>query len=169
MNPLVENLKPIISNGYVPGAIGRITELHATYYSQNWGFDLYFEAKVASEMSEFLIRVDSTRDGFWLAKFEGEIVGSIAIDGIKADSDGAHLRWFIISPELACKGIGTLLIHKALTFCRRSNFQRVYLWTFQGLDPARRLYEKYGFTLCKEHEDTQWGVTVLEQKFELKL
>jgi hypothetical protein len=35
--------------GYVPGGIGRVTELHATYYHQEWGFGLFFEAKVATE------------------------------------------------------------------------------------------------------------------------
>ena len=157
-----------ISSGYVPGAIGRIAKLHGTYYSQNWNFGLYFEAKVATGLSEFLGRFDPNRDGFWLAKRDGEIIGSIAIDGIRADSDGAHLRWFIVSPELTGRGVGTLLIREALEFCRKSTYPRVYLWSFQGLDPARHLYEKSGFTLCKEHEDTQWGVTVLEQMFELR-
>lgn len=153
----------------MPGAIGRITELHATYYSQNWNFGLYFEAKVATGLSEFLNRFDPERDGFWLATIDGEIIGSIAIDGIKTDNDGAHLRWFIVLPQLADQGIGTLLLREALEFCRKLSYRRVYLWTFQGLDPARHLYEKYGFKICKEHKDTQWGVAVLEQMFELRL
>jgi GNAT superfamily N-acetyltransferase len=165
----LKEMDTIISSGYVPGAIGRITELHATYYSKNWNFRLYFEAKVATGISEFLNRFDPDRDGFWLALLDGEIIGSIVIDGIKADSDGAHLRWFIVDPDYAGKGIGGLLIDEALEFCRKLNYRRVYLWTFQGLDPARHLYEKNGFKMCKEHEDTQWGVSVLEQMFELQL
>ncbi len=46
-------------SGYVPGAIGRITELHATYYKQHWDFDLFFESKVATELSEFLEPIQS--------------------------------------------------------------------------------------------------------------
>ena len=38
--------------------------------------------------------------------------------------------------------------------------------TFAGLDAARHLYEKFGFTLTTEREDSQWGEPVLEQKFE---
>lgn len=159
----------IISSGYVPGAIGKITGLHATYYSQNWNFGLYFEAKVATEMSEFLNRFEARRDGFWLASLDADIIGSIAIDGIKADSEGAHLRWFIVSPDYVGQGIGTRLIDEALEFCKELNYHRVYLWTFEGLDPARHLYEKHGFTICKEEEDNQWGVTVLGQMFELRL
>ncbi len=41
----------------MPGAIGRITELHGTDYQQHTGFGLYFESKVACELSEFLRRL----------------------------------------------------------------------------------------------------------------
>ena len=40
-------------SGYLPGAIGRITELHGTYYAKNWDLGLYFEAKVATELAAF--------------------------------------------------------------------------------------------------------------------
>jgi hypothetical protein len=45
-----------IVRGYVPGSIGRVAELHGTYYHDHWGFGLFFEAKVASELSAFLGR-----------------------------------------------------------------------------------------------------------------
>ncbi len=56
-------MKELTLQGYIPGAIGKITELHATYYSTYWNFGLYFEAKVAAEMAQFLSRFDETRDG----------------------------------------------------------------------------------------------------------
>jgi hypothetical protein len=43
---------------YRPGAIGRVTEMHAAYYHRTWGFGLFFEAKVATELAEFLGRFD---------------------------------------------------------------------------------------------------------------
>jgi len=156
-------------SGYIPGAIGRITELHGTYYHKHWGFDLYFESKVAIELSEFLRRFDEGRDGFWAARVEEKIVGSIAIDGIQQDSLGAHLRWFIVAPENQGHGIGNRLLKEAIGFCKRKKYGRIYLWTFAGLDPARRLYDKFGLKLCEEHEGKQWGKAVTEQKFELIL
>lgn len=158
-----------ILGGYVPGFIGRITELHANYYSNNWGFGLYFESKVATELSEFLNRFDKNRDGIWAAEANGEIVGSIIIDGNNSDGEGARLRWFILDSEFQGIGIGNLLMDKAITFCKEKEYERIYLWTFAGLDAAKHLYEKYGFKLCKEHEDNQWGITVSEQMFELLL
>jgi len=155
--------------GYVPGAIGRIAELHGTYYNNHWSFDLFFESKVAIELSEFLRRFNEVHDGFWVASVGEKIVGAIAIDGANHNSKGAHLRWFIVAPENQGQGIGKMLLNEAVEFCRKKKFGRVYLWTFLGLDPARHLYEGLGFKLCKEHEGKQWGRTVTEQRFELIL
>ncbi len=156
-------------SGYIPGAIGRIAELHGTYYSKHWGFDLFFESKVAMELSEFLRRFNEARDGFWVASVGESIVGAIAIDGIHHDSKGAHLRWFIVAEENQGQGIGKMLLKEAVEFCQKKKFGPVYLWTFAGLDPARHLYEKFGFRMCEEHEGNQWGRTVTEQRFELML
>jgi len=156
-------------SSYVPGAIGRIAQLHGTYYHKHWGFGLFFESKVAIELSEFLRRLDESRDGFWVASIGEKIVGAIAIDGINHDSKGAHIRWFIVAPENQGQGIGKILLKQAVEFCRKKKFGRLYLWTFVGLDPARHLYEKFGFKLCEEFKGNQWGSIVTEQKFELIL
>ena len=159
MNPI--NIK----SGYFPGTIGRIAELHARYYSRHWGFGMFFEAKVASELSEFASRFDKQRDGFWTAWRSGRMEGSIIIDGIQAGSEGAHLRWYVVSEKLQGRGIGNQLLALALQHCRVQKFPRVYLWTFAGLDSARYLYEKLGFNLVHERQGDQWGTPVTEQKF----
>jgi len=158
-----------IVNGYIPGSIGRVAELHSIYYYEHWGFGVFFEAKVATELGEFLGRYDENRDGFWIALREGRIEGSITIDGIHAENKGAHLRWFIMSDELRGSGIGDRLISTAMDFCRKNGYKRVYLWTFEGLHPARHLYEKMGFTLVEQQKGTQWGTEVNEQRYELRL
>jgi len=61
------------------------------------------------------------------------------------------------------------LIKEAIEFCKRKEFNRLYLWTFGGLDPARHLYEKFGFKVSEQHEGNQWGEKVMEQMFELSL
>ena len=155
--------------GYVPGALGRVAELHGVYYHDHWKFGLFFEAKVAVELSEFLKRYDVSRDGFWTVLVDGRVEGSIAIDGMHAGSEGAHLRWFIMSDLLRGKGAGNLLINAAISFCRNKFYNKVYLWTFEGLDAARHLYEKVGFKLVEEHKGTQWGTEVNEQRFECSL
>jgi len=158
-----------IVSGYRPGVVGRITEMHGTYYSRHWGFGLFFESRVAVELSEFLNRFDESHDGIWVAAVNGKTVGSIVIDGKGADREGARLRWFIIEPACHGTGIGNRLMEKAVGFCRKAGFPSVHLSTFVGLDAARHLYEKWGFTLQGEHEGDQWGSVVLEQIFRLDL
>jgi GNAT superfamily N-acetyltransferase len=158
-----------IVSGYLPGAIGRIAELHGTYYHEHWGFGLFFESKVATELAAFLERYDAARDGIWLARTAGRVEGAIAIDGCHAAHEGAHLRWFIVSDAVRGGGVGKRLIDTAIGFCRQSGFRRVYLNTFEGLDAARRLYERVGFNLVEQHKGMQWGTEVNEQRFELAL
>jgi GNAT superfamily N-acetyltransferase len=162
-------LNDVRFTGYIPGAIGRVAELHGTYYHRHWGFHLFFESKVAMELSEFLRRFNEAHDAFWVATVEDKIVGSIAIDGVDHDSRGAHLRWFIVAPESQGHGVGKLLLEEGVKLCRKKKFDRIYLWTFAGLHPARHLYEKFGFKLCEEREGEQWGKAVTEQRFELIL
>jgi len=155
--------------GYRPGALGRVTELHGGYYAEHWGFDVRFEAEVAREMAAFLLRFDPEHDGFWLAMADGQILGSITIDGGENPAEGARLRWFVLAPESQGRGIGKLLMGEAMAFCRGKAFHRVYLHTFAGLEAARHLYEAFGFCLIAENQDDDWGSPITHQTFELLL
>ena len=158
-----------LHGGYRPGAIGRVVELHGAYYAENWGFGPYFEAKVARELAEFMDRYDERRDGFWTAVSNGRVAGAVAIDGSLAHTQGAHLRWFIVSGACRGTGLGGALLNRALNFCRDCGYGRVYLWTFAGLEAAAHLYRKAGFTLVTSQRGRQWGTEVVEQRHELTL
>jgi GNAT superfamily N-acetyltransferase len=126
--------------GYYPGVVGKITEIHAVYYKEHWGFDVSFETQVARELSEFIINFDDNRDGFWAATKNGKFAGAVAIDGQMVNTEGARLRWFIVDPEFQNAGLGQDLISQAVEFCRK-----------------------------KAHDVDQWGQHIKEQKFELLL
>lgn len=152
---------------YTPSCIGRITELHASYYARHAGFGLAFEARVAREMTDFCERFDPARDGLWLAEVDGRIEGSIAIDGrLGRDEAGAHLRWFIVSDALRGQGAGRALLQAATDFVDACGYGRTVLDTFAGLDAARHLYEAAGFRLVAQAPGAQWGREVNEQRFE---
>lgn len=160
-----------ITSGYMPGAIGAVTQLHGAYYAEHWKLGLYFEAKVATELAAFLNRYNPAHDGLWLAHTDGTIIGAIVIDGIDADTQGARLRWFILAPGYQGRGIGSQLMNAAMHFCRESGFRRVYLTTFAGLASARHLYEKHGFRLYHEEDGSHLTgtSTLVEQQFEILL
>lgn len=160
-----------LTSGYIPGAIGWITQQHGTYYHKHWDLGLYFEAKVAAELAAFLTRFDPARDGIWIARSGDQIVGAIVIDGIDAETRGARLRWFIIDPQVRGSGLGNRLMQAAISFCEGAGFRRVYLTTFAGLHAARHLYEKFGFRLSHEEDGTALtgSASIIEQVFELTL
>ncbi len=111
---------------------------------------LFFEGKVASGVAEFATRLSSPANQIWLAIREGKIVGSLAIDGEDLGQQEAHLRWFILDDSCRGTGIGRRLLSEAMAFCDSRQFSAVQLWTFKGLDAARKLYESFGFTLIRE-------------------
>jgi len=158
-----------IVKGFIPGALGRVVELHGAYYARHWSFGIYFEAKMAADMAELANRHDDRCDGFWTVSQTGRVEGSIAIDGRDAPAGAAVLRWFIVSDALRGRGCGKRLLVTAVDFCRDRRYPLVSLWTFAGLDTARHLYEQAGFRLAEERRGSQWGTEVTEQRFELRL
>ena len=90
--------------------------------------------------------------------------GSLSIQqGSKLVGTGA------VDPAYQGLGLGKILVRKAVEFCRSAGHKRIYLWTFQGLETARRIYELEGFSLTEEREVDQWGGILREQRFDLVL
>jgi len=154
-----------ITPGYQPALLGRVVTMHADFYSKNFNFGSVFEAKVAAEMAEFLSRADRPMNEIWSATLAGQIVGSITLDGEDLGNGTAHLRWFVMDDEVRGVGAGKQLLAAAMRFVDEHGFKETHLWTFKGLDAARRLYEREGFALLSENEGEQWGASVLEQQF----
>lgn len=154
-----------IETGYRPGLIGRMVEMHLSHYGPHAGFGAPFETRVASDLSEFVKRLDKPCNQVWSALRRDRIVGSIAIDGEDLGNGHAHLRWFIVDDGLRGAGAGKRLLGKALTFCDGFGFNAIDLWTIRGLEAARALYEANGFEMIEEYEGDQWGRSITEQRF----
>ncbi|MEM1150262.1 MAG: helix-turn-helix domain-containing GNAT family N-acetyltransferase [Pseudomonadota bacterium] len=154
-----------IREGYCSGVVGSVVGLHAAYYATNYGFGSVFERKVATEMAEFMGRIDNPLNTTFCAFLGDALLGSVSIDGEDLEEGASHLRWFIVSPESQGMGIGKLLLERATSFVDGAGFERTRLWTFKGLDAARHLYEKHGFELFCENSGMQWGTEVIEQEF----
>jgi len=152
--------------GYYPGLVGSVVKEHAIYYFDNWGLDHSFEAQVGAELSQCIVDWDPERDGLWAALCEDEFAGSAAIVGTE---EGARLRWFLVNPAYHGYGLGRLLLEQALKFCCQRSYEKVHLWTFRGLEAARRLYLAYGFVMTEENLVRQWGRELYEQRYDLDL
>ena len=154
-----------IKTGYRAGLIAGVTELHADYYSRVHSLNEVFEAEVATNLSEFMMRIDRDINEIWYVEHNGRIVASIAIDGEEIGNGNALLRWFIVDERYQSFGLGSRLMNEAMQFCEQNGFNEIHLWTFKGLDAARKLYERNGFALVKEVESDDWRDGVTMQMF----
>jgi GNAT superfamily N-acetyltransferase len=87
----------------------------------------------------------------------------------QATDDAAQLRWFLVDPSQRGRGLGRRLLDTALGYARSRGFGSVFLWTIAGLTPAHHLYRQAGFTLTESRPVRQWGIDVVEQRFDLDL
>lgn len=154
-----------IVEGYQTGMIGDIAAMHGRTHGPIVGMGPTFESVVAKAMAEFMPRIGSAVNNSWSVVDKDEVIGSISIDGEDLEGNVAHLRWFILSERLRGKGLGKVLLAKALAHCDRHGFDEIHLWTLKGLEAARALYERNGFVLANEYVGDQWGKAVTEQMF----
>ncbi|MCG8558593.1 MAG: helix-turn-helix domain-containing GNAT family N-acetyltransferase [Hyphomicrobiales bacterium] len=156
-DPALGRPQATIEDGYVPGLIGRMVEMHAHYYNARVGFGASFETETAGDMVDLVERLESPVNEIWTARLDGHIVGSIAIDGDGLGDGRALLRFFLVSDDCRGTGLGKALIERAMAFCDAHGFRETHLWTFRGLDAALGLYDAHGFTIAEEHVDETWG------------
>ena len=153
-----------IHAGYQPGMIGRITEMHAAFYAPR-GLRPVLRKPGRDRRGRIRRPAQPDRQPCRLALLNDRIVGSVAIDGQDLGNNHAHLRWFILDDGCRGSGVGRQLLAEAVAYCDRLGFAATRLWTFKGLDAARKLYESVGFQLVREEAGEQWGSTVTEQQF----
>jgi GNAT superfamily N-acetyltransferase len=81
-------------------------------------------------------------DHTWVIESSDTLVGCVAL---RPDRDAHWLEHFYLAPAVHGFGIGTAVLRDLLAHCDR-DATRVRLNVLQG-SPARRLYERVGFTL----------------------
>lgn len=149
-----------------PGDLGAIVALHGVLYAREYGFDATFEAYVAGPLAEFVC-ANRPRDRLWLAEMDGKLVGCIAI--VEASDKIAQLRWYLVDPSARGHGLGKRLLDAAIAFCRENGYKSIVLWTVSALTTAAHLYRGAGFVKVEEKPGVQWGVAVVEEKYQLVL
>lgn len=90
------------------------------------------------------------RDGFtpahtWVIEVDGALAGCVAL---RPGEDAYWLEHFYLDPDAQGEGIGSAVLSRLLGRCDRDGAV-VRLNVLQG-SPARRLYERHGFTVETE-------------------
>jgi len=155
----------IYREGLKPGDVGYLIHLHGVLYARESGYSQEFEGYVVKTFYEFLEHYDIQRDKIWLATYNDQIIGCIAI--LPRPDSQAQLRWFLVHPVFRGIGVGKHLLDGALGYCRSQNFRNVYLLTTDVQQKAIAMYEKAGFRPTESIEMNQWGKTLHEERYDL--
>lgn len=93
-----------------------------------------------------------TGGGFWGAKVDGKVVGTIGL--INIGGQGGAIRKMFVRKEYRGKesGIAQKLLDTLIQTCREKNITDLYLGTVDKLKAAMRFYERNGFRQIKKEE-----------------
>lgn len=86
---------------------------------------------------------DSGQSGFWVAAFSDLVIGMIGVQ--KMTENSAEVRRLRVRNAYRRKGIGTLLMERALAFCRHQGYLKIVLDVRIERGPAIALFQKFGF------------------------
>jgi GNAT superfamily N-acetyltransferase len=162
-------LKSAVVEGFLPGYLGRITQMHGEYYAKAWGSGPAFEMVMARELCDFYEDYTPNRDLLLTAHVDGKLVGSIVVDGSEKERPGARLRWYIVDEGYQGKGLGRQLLIRALDFCRKQSFKTIYIWTVEGLPKSRHLYESIGMNTVESFTDDRYTLPLVNLRMEISI
>ena len=155
----LDKKKVTIRHNIKPGDMGQIISMHGRLYAQEFSYGLSFEGYVAKTFFEFINHYDPINDRIWIAEYEQELIGTIAVVG---KGETALLRWFLLDPAFRGLGLGKQLINDAIDYCKNKGFKNIELGTAGDLKAALSLYKKLGFEIISQSENHQWRNNVVE-------
>ena len=93
---------------------------------------------------------DDGQSGFWVADYNGLVIGMVGVQ--KSGDSAAEVRRLRVRGTFRRHGIGTLLMEKALAFCRHHGYLKIVLDVRIERGPAISLFEKFGFAHTRTRE-----------------
>ncbi|MFJ3583023.1 GNAT family N-acetyltransferase [Streptomyces sp. NPDC090127] len=151
-----------------PGDLGWAVMAHGEIYDEQFGWNAEFEALVARIVADYGTRHDPAKEAAWIAEVDGERAGCVFL--VADDEPGvAKLRVLLVTPKARGLGLGARLVEECLAFARDAGYRRVTLWTNDVLVSARRIYERFGFTLADEEPHHSFGHDLVGQNWILDL
>lgn len=150
-----------------PGDLGWVVQAHGELYAAEHDWDTSFEALVAKIVGDYAVEHDDTREAAWIAELDGERVGCVFC--VREDDTTAKLRVLLVHPKARGHGAGNKLVAKCVEFARNAGYERMALWTVDGLTSARKIYEAHGFELVEKTPQRSFGHDVVGQRWERAL
>lgn len=153
----------IVLRTHRPGDVGWAIERHGQLYADEFGWNVEFEALVATLFASFATKHDASCERFWIAEIDGERVGCVFVVRNAEDSSTAQLRCLLVDPKARGKGVGRRLVQECIAFARAAGYAKMILWTNDVLVAARKIYEAEGFRLVAEDHHHSFGHDLVGQ------
>jgi DNA-binding MarR family transcriptional regulator/N-acetylglutamate synthase-like GNAT family acetyltransferase len=144
-----------------PGDLGWVVHRHGAVYAAEYGWDETFEFLVARIVADYAGSRDPEREAAWIAEVDGQPAGCVFC--LRKDDATAQLRLLLVEPSARGMGVGARLVEECLRFARGAGYERIMLWTQDGLTDARRVYQRAGFELAEESKHHSFGHDLVGQ------
>lgn len=161
--------EPSISlRGLQPGDLGMIIARQAILYAREYGYNSDYEALIAGILASYHQSFDPARDDAWIATCDDRMAGSIFL--VRGDRPGVgKLRLLYVEPDMRGMGAGKLLVDACVSRARSLGYERLELWTDSQLAPARRLYERAGFSRVEIRQERFFGQEIGSETWTMDL
>ncbi len=152
---------------FTPSDIEYVISRHKTlYYAERHLSNVFFNY-VDWIVYQFANNFNPKTDCLNILECNGNTAGSIAV--VKAEDKIAQIRFFMLEPEMRGRGYGNKLMDMALDFCREKKYKHVFLLTISAQVIARHIYERRGFRKTDSYDKSEWGESVVEERWDLEL
>ncbi len=106
------------------------------------------------------------KDGeIFFAQHEGETIGTAAVKRVSPDT--FELMKMAVSEPYQSKGVGKLLVQKAIDYAKEQKAAYLELDTSRKLEKAMRLYEGFGFKLAEVEPSEDYSRSTIKMRLDL--
>lgn len=106
------------------------------------------------------------KDGeIFFAQHEEETIGTAAVK--RVSSDTFELMKMAVSEPYQSKGVGKLLVQRAIDYAKQQKANYLELDTSRKLEKAMRLYEGFGFKLVEDEPSADYSRSTIKMRLDL--
>ncbi len=93
---------------------------------------------------------DDGASAFWVASHDSVIIGMIGVQNSRPNT--GEIRRLRVESGYRRRGIGTLLMYRAIEFCRQQGYLKITLDVRIEREPALTMFSKFGFAHARSRE-----------------
>lgn len=97
--------------------------------------------------------IDRYYDRFWCLYDDNKLIGTVGLKSI--DEKKSELKALYLYKSYQSKGLGYMLLSKAIECARQEGYSEMYLDTLSTSERAIRLYKAVGFEETRRYNDNQ--------------